>query len=180
DNEEFTVDAGSGLSRGLFIIKINYQGDFEWAKAYTGIIVPNSRVYGITLDHESSVYLAGDFGAQMDFDPGQGEYIITQGFGGADVHGFLSKLDTNGEFVWAKHIDSQSHTHGYCIAVSEDMSVYYSGKSSVVPANFLKGQGDYWVEASGLGGHLAKFQPCHKNTSFQEITVCDSLVADNG
>src|SRR5690606_18771258 len=98
-----------------------------------------------------------------------------------NTQAFLSKLNSSGEYVWAKHFNGQGFSKGRGVAVSDNMNVYFAGhKSSPSPVNFLKWQGDYWIGEDETGGLLAKFQPCYKNTSFHEITVCDSLIAENG
>lgn len=105
----YTVDfdPGSGVfnltstgTSAAFILKLNPSGDFVWAKAmidpsppYTG-----SNGYSIALDKDGNVYTTGNTSNQCDFDPGPGTFFLP------DNGIFISKLDNNGNFVWAKGI----------------------------------------------------------------------------
>lgn len=91
------------LSRDCFIIKLNSNGDFVWAKQVSnpsgGAAQEDS--FAIAVGEQGSVYVAGRF-IFADFDPGAGTQTIltpTNGF-----EGFILKLDTNGNFLWVNHL----------------------------------------------------------------------------
>ncbi|MDZ7649157.1 MAG: hypothetical protein U5K54_19420 [Cytophagales bacterium] len=55
----------------------------------------------IQLDFAGNVYTSGDFHETADFDPGTGTAnLVSAGFNDA----FISKLDANGNYLWAKGI----------------------------------------------------------------------------
>lgn len=97
-------------------------GNFVWAKAMGG----NSRVSanGITVDAAGNVYITGTFLDTADFDPGSGVFNLTSN-GGADI--FISKLDSNGNFVWAKAVGGNESDGGNSIAVDSSGNVYTTG-----------------------------------------------------
>ena len=79
---------------------VNAQNNtFKWAKAIGG----NQSAEGqsITIDANGNVYTTGYFNGTADFDPGAGIANLTS-VGGSDI--FVSKLDANGNYVWAKAI----------------------------------------------------------------------------
>ncbi|MEP7169919.1 MAG: SBBP repeat-containing protein, partial [Bacteroidota bacterium] len=99
-------DPGSGVfnltatsQADVFILKLDAAGDFKWAKSFYG---PADADYGHTIevDNFGNVYTTGNF-IYADFDPGPGTYILI-GSNGDDI--FISKLDSSGNFVWAKQI----------------------------------------------------------------------------
>ncbi|MBK8822367.1 MAG: SBBP repeat-containing protein [Anaerolineales bacterium] len=53
---------------------------------------------GIAVDSSGNIYTTGIFQGPADFDPGAGTANLTF------LGNFISKLDTNGNFIWAKKI----------------------------------------------------------------------------
>ncbi len=94
-------DLESSGSKDAFVVKLNSDGDFLWAKALGG----DGFDLGINIAASQSnhVYLTGIFKESADLDPGNGtdEYISK---GGYDI--FIEKLDPEGNLVWARVIGS--------------------------------------------------------------------------
>jgi hypothetical protein len=78
----------------------------------------------IAVDANGSVYTTGDFADTVDFDPGVGTANLTSA-GGSDI--FISKLDSNGDFAWAKRIGGTGADVGRRIAVDTALNVYTTG-----------------------------------------------------
>lgn len=109
----FDADPGPGvflleqpapfLTRDCFIIKLDSNGDFVWAKQVSNPAgVANEDSKSIEVDVAGNVYIGGSFN-YADFDPDPvNEYILFSTNGGASTDGFLLKLDTDGIFVWVK------------------------------------------------------------------------------
>ncbi|MFZ1677336.1 MAG: hypothetical protein WAT91_08690, partial [Saprospiraceae bacterium] len=101
-----------------------------WAKNLGEADIRNSGVINATsvaVDSVSgAVYTTGTFTGTIDFDPGDNTFPITS-TGTQDI--FISKLDSNGNFVWAKAIHTGSGY--YCIATSialdDSGNVYTTG-----------------------------------------------------
>ncbi|WP_339832595.1 hypothetical protein, partial [uncultured Altibacter sp.] len=113
----FDADPGPGvfqlmqpsflLRRDCFIIKLDSNGDFVWAKQVSnpfGAVNEDSK--SIEVDSNGNVYIGGSFNF-ADFDPSPtGTVEIFSTGGGSSPDGFLLKLDTDGNFVWVKTFPS--------------------------------------------------------------------------
>lgn len=103
-----------------FISKLDSSGNFVWAKQFGG--ESNQIGFSITTDAFSNVYTTGVFDATTDFDPGPGTFFMTPTTG---RNTFVSKLDTAGNFVWAKQITGYSY--GNDLTLDDDFNVYTTG-----------------------------------------------------
>jgi len=81
----------------VFFLRLNPDGNFVFAKSFGG----NGQDAGFAIETSSSgdIFLAGEFRATVDFDPGPGSYSLPS-HGGDDS--FISKFDSLGNFFWAK------------------------------------------------------------------------------
>jgi uncharacterized repeat protein (TIGR01451 family) len=86
--------------RSLFVLKLNEEGDFVWAKSLDIDIVLNCS---IALDSSGNVYLSGEFWGG-DFDPGPATFLM---YSQGNTDAFIMKLNNNGEFLWAKSFGNQ-------------------------------------------------------------------------
>ncbi|HBI16279.1 MAG TPA: hypothetical protein DDY20_12360 [Desulfobulbaceae bacterium] len=102
----------------MFISKLDSDGNFVWAKATS----PGSS--DICLDASGNVYTTGCFNGTVDFDAGADTFFLTSA-GGGDI--FISKLDSNGDFIWAKALGGATNDCGYDITVDTSGNVYTSG-----------------------------------------------------
>ncbi|MES2587801.1 MAG: T9SS type A sorting domain-containing protein [Bacteroidota bacterium] len=85
----------------IFILKINPNGEYSWCKQVGG--VSHERVMSVETDVENNVVVGGFFASSADFDPGPEIFELT------DVNypsAFCLKLDSLGNFMWAKNKDS--------------------------------------------------------------------------
>lgn len=83
-------------------------GDFVWAKAMGGTSDDSGE--GIAVDDAGNVYTTGSFYGTVDFDPGPGSFNLTS-TGFSDI--FVSKLDSAGNFVWAKRMGGTDYDLGH-------------------------------------------------------------------
>src|SRR5687767_41923 len=92
---------------------------FSWAKGMGGTIW--DRGNAIALDASGNVYTAGEFAGTVDSDPGPGVHNLTCTSTSCDI--FISKLDANGNFLWAKAIGGTRYNAAYAIAVDAQNNV---------------------------------------------------------
>ena len=114
--------SSTGIERNIFVSKLDSDGNFVWAKGFGGASADVGRV--IAVDSLGNVYTTGYFNGTVDFDPGAGEANLASA-GGFD--GFVSKLNSSGNFVWAKGLGGISTDEGYSIAVDSSGNVYTTG-----------------------------------------------------
>ena len=77
------------------------------------------------MDAAGNVYTTGRFKNTVDFDPGAGTANITTA--GSSYEAYISKLDSNGDFVWAEVFDSGANN-----SYAEDLALDSSGNLIVV------------------------------------------------
>jgi len=106
----------------IFISKLDANGDFVWAKSIGGNYSDDG--YGISLDASNNVYVAGNFLDVVDFDPGSGVYNLTAM---ASWDPFVLKLDSNGDFIWAKQIEGNNAEFAYAIKTTPSGDCYVTG-----------------------------------------------------
>ncbi len=144
-------DPGPGVSsissRGqadIFILKLDRDGNFVWVQSQGGN--GEDKVYGLQLDSQNNVYTTGTFNATADFDPGPGVHNQTSSSSIQDA--YVSMLDANGNFVWAKSIHGDSGVNGYALALDSQRNVFAVGNFSG-SADFRPGPGSFGLTAAG-------------------------------
>ncbi len=122
-------DPGTGAynltSKGhddVFVSKLNSSGNLVWAKALGGSLYDMG--YSIAVDNAGSVYTTGFFTDTADFDPGSGTYNLTS-TGSYEV--FVSKLNSSGNFAWARKTGGPNSDKGYSVAVDDAGHIYTTG-----------------------------------------------------
>ncbi len=143
-------DPGSGTynltSAGVddaFISKLDNAGNFVWARRLGGTI---ARAWGVAVDAGGNVYTVGPFVDTADFDPGTGTYDLTSA-GFDDT--FISKLDSAGNFVWARRLGGTQVDQGLGVAVDAGGNVYTTGRFEDT-VDFDPGSGTYDLTSAGF------------------------------
>ena len=93
--------------------------NFEWARQ-----MASSQGNAIAVDASYHVYTTGPFGGTVDFDPGPGMEMITD-LGDGDF--FIQKLDSAGDFIWAKGIGGTGVDASIAIAIDPGGDIIISG-----------------------------------------------------
>ena len=129
----------------VFIFKQDASGNFLWAKQFTGTYMIS---YSIAVDIAGNVLVTGFFQNTVDFDPGPTVYNLTVS-GGSNI--FISKLDMNGNFVWAKKMDGLANvfTSGFGISTDALGNVYTTGQFDF-KTDFDPGPGIFNLTPVGL------------------------------
>ena len=138
-----TYNLTSNGARNIYICKLDQDGNFVWAVQMVGS--QNGRGYGISVDGSGNVYSTGHFEYSVDFDPGSGVFSLTS-FGNFDI--FVSKLNSSGQFVWAKQLGGGSDDQGESIDVDNSGNVYTTG-SFMTTADFDPGPETYPLTSAG-------------------------------
>ena len=130
----------------IFLSKLDSSGNFIWTKAVGG----TGDDYGedIAIDSNGNIHITGYFVSTVDFDPGIGVVNLTSAGSLGETDIFVSKLDTNGNLLWAKGMGGSIFDYGYEIVVSGNGSVYTTGLFSGT-ADFDPGAGTYELTSAG-------------------------------
>jgi hypothetical protein len=114
-----------------YVLKLNGNGQFLWAKQF-GDSTNNCASNGIAVDNNNNIYTTGYFYGTKDFDPGAGTFTLTAP-GTTDL--FISKLDSMGNFVWAKNTSASADGMGHSIGLDNFNNLYiigrYAGSSDI-------------------------------------------------
>ncbi|MFA5498544.1 MAG: SBBP repeat-containing protein [Candidatus Cloacimonadia bacterium] len=100
---------------GSFVAKLDTNGNWLWAQKGGG------TGYVIAVDAEGNSYVNGSFKGTSTF----GTTVLTNN-GWADI--FVSKLDTDGNWLWAKQAGGTADDYGYAIAVDAYGNSYVTGE----------------------------------------------------
>lgn len=115
-----------------FVCKLDSGGGFIWARDYGNM---NSNNFNLAVDSSENVYISGDYAGALDFDPGTATHILYSGSGNnfGDYNLFVSKLNENGNFIWAReftHVITPGVAYGrgsLDIRLDSDRNIYTTG-----------------------------------------------------
>lgn len=110
----------------VYLVKTNPQGEFIWAKNFGGSNddIPSE----IVISQTGNVYLTGIFAGTADFNPDAAISNLTA-VGLSDV--FVLKVNSDGQFTWAKSIGSTNNDEGNGIDIDDfNESVFVIGSFS--------------------------------------------------
>ncbi len=113
--------SSSSLSQDIFVCKLDAKGNFLWAKDMGGDF--EETALSIAIDANGGIYTTGFFEDFVDFDPSNQAYNL--GVVGLDDI-FISKLDADGNFVWAKRIGGIGYDYANSITL-KNSSIYITG-----------------------------------------------------
>lgn len=129
----------------VFVSKLDSLGNYIWAKAWGSPSAAGpERGTSISVDGSGNVYTTGFFQGTADFDPGAGTSELTSNE--RDV--FVSKLDANGNFEWAKNMGSGQADMGFGIVADDTDHVYVTGLFQTT-VDFDPGAGTHNLSSNG-------------------------------
>lgn len=128
--ETVDFDTGSGVDNhislgdsDIFIHKTDTNGNYLWTKSFGG--VENDYSFCITTDIFGSILTTGSFQDSVDFDSGTGVTILTSN-GDSDV--YIQKIDSNGNFIWAKSFGGMYLDEGISLTSDSNGNIYTLGR----------------------------------------------------
>ena len=117
-----TVNLTSAGGNDAFVLKLNATGAYQWAGRVGG--TSGDVGHGVSVDGSGNVLVTGTFQGTVDFDPGAGTANLTSA-GGDDV--FIVKLDSGGNYAWAKRVGGTGSDIGRAAAVDSAGNVLITG-----------------------------------------------------
>jgi hypothetical protein len=113
-----TVMAAYG-GTDVFIARINANGVWQWTRQAGGYY--DDCGTGIVLDSSGNLYVTGYFAGGSYFGA-----TTLPGLGGNDI--FACKLDSSGNWLWAKQTGSAGNDSGQAIALDSSSNVFVTGQ----------------------------------------------------
>ena len=157
DPSASTFNLTSAGSNDIFILKLNASGNFVWAKNLGGSA--DDIGYGIKADASGNVYSTGYFQGIADFDPSAATYTLS--VFGSNASAFVSKLDANGNFIWAKQFNGTTGNPGVVansIALDASGNIYTGGNFSG-QVDFDPGASTFTIQAINSDIFISKLDP---------------------
>ena len=112
-----TLTASSDFA-DIFVAKLDADGNWLWAKSAGGIWEDNG--YGIAVDAEGNCFITGDFYDAANFGP----FALSSS---DDSDCYIAKLDTNGNWLWAKSAGGSGRDHGIGVGADSDGNCFVTG-----------------------------------------------------
>ncbi len=135
----------------IFVLKYNQAGKLMWVRLAGSTLDDFSK--SITVDSSGNPYVTGKIKNNAIFGP-----IILHTYSSA-YDGFITKLDTAGNFLWAKHFGSTQHDIGTSVSYSQFGYLYLTGVingNSYFDSVYVqhKGGNDMFIAKYGLDGNV--------------------------
>ena len=112
----------------IYVLKLNADGNFVWAKSFGGSSYEDSP--NVVLDAQGNTVVSGTFSGTVDFDPdpsAAGTYSLSSK-GNTDI--YVLKLNTDGDFVWAKSFGGSSYEDNPKLVLDAQDNTVVSGSFS--------------------------------------------------
>jgi hypothetical protein len=107
-----------------FVAKIDgATGAYEWVRGIGG--ADSDLAFDLSVSPTGDVYVAGRYGGTVDFDPSpSGTFWLTSA---GDFDAYFMKLDTNGNFQWARSFGGPTTNNGHRIVLDGEGNAYAAG-----------------------------------------------------
>ena len=112
-----SISLSGGTSSQIFIAKLDSSGNWLWAKQAGGAL--DDYATGIAVDIQGNTYLHGYYNNTINF----GTLSLT----GTSKFGYIAKLDSSGNWLWARKIISDNTTDVQSITGNSDGSLTITG-----------------------------------------------------
>jgi hypothetical protein len=159
---------GSEGEEDAFILKLDSSGVVQWVNRIGGSSVDEAK--DVAVDHDGNIYVVGNFVGSVDLDPTSGTANFQATGGGPD--GFIIKLTSEGEFLWAFDIGSSGNDHAEAVVVDGTNNVIIAGNFSAGP-DFDPGPDMHTVSA-GSGSGDPFYLKLTPSGSFEWVTTFES------
>jgi hypothetical protein len=136
----------SSGNKDIFVLKLNAAGELLWCRKMGGTY--DDEALSIAVDKAGNIYTTGDFKGLADFDP---DSTKTYNLATAVIENiFISKLNADGNFVWAKSIGAGGRDVGYSIAIDPAENICVTGFFSTTVDFDPSNSGTYNLTSAGI------------------------------
>ncbi|MFB0923682.1 MAG: SBBP repeat-containing protein, partial [Vicingaceae bacterium] len=123
-----TFNLNSVGNDDIFVLKLDNTGDFIWAKSMGGTNYEGGA--SLTTNISGDIFITGEFIGTVDFDPGVSVYNLTAPGISNYPDIFILKLNSLGNFQWAKNIGWLNSDIGYSITTDVIGNIFLTGNFS--------------------------------------------------
>lgn len=183
----------------LFVLKLDEDGNFIWAKKATGSgeddvsMIANDRVTSVAIDANDDIYITGYFRNAIDFDSSSPSFSLDSGTDGCHNcagfnTSFYGKMNSDGDMLWVKQLGGGNYYGG----LVSNVVYYHTGNVLQFNNNNLligftfRGSLQYQVEGSSnfYAGNssrrgVALFQLDPTNGDFLSDYIVDNFDANS-
>ena len=146
---EFLLTASN---QSCFVEKLSTTKELLWAGVMGGPGI--DYLVDMYIDADENIFTTGGFAGPADFDPGDGSEILNS-VGDRDI--FISKLNTDGGFVWAAPMGGAENEFGQSIETDAEGNVYIAGNfQGTVDFDPASGSEFYLSSAGGYDIFIGK------------------------
>ncbi len=150
------IGANGGMD--IYLMKLDAKGDFKWVRTFgskrniTSVTLDESGLC-VKVDKLGNVYSTGTFHDTVDFDPGSNTHELMAHTPGKNSDIYVLKLDSAGNFVWAKNIGGAFYStfdNNYAFSINLDaadnayITGYFGGW-----VDFNPGPNDFVLSSNG-------------------------------
>ena len=114
----------TSTSQDFFVLKLNQFGDFQWVKTFESSGLETG--WDVTLDLTENIIVAGQFKGTVDFDPSMNVFNLTSNTSN-NIDVFILKLDSNGNFIWAKKFGNTGDDAARSVLVDLNNNIICAG-----------------------------------------------------
>jgi hypothetical protein len=99
DRKDPSFDRHAVGGDDIYLARLDSAGKFQWIKTIGGR--QEETVADLISDDQGNLYLTGNFGKTVDFDPGRGQTLLAAPGDGA---AYVMKMDSDAKLTWAREI----------------------------------------------------------------------------
>jgi hypothetical protein len=173
-----TKDERTALgSRDLYMCKYSWTGGYLWVKAWGGSTASDEDMGNdIAYDGSAKIYVIGEFGGTVDFNPHIDLVEEKTSVGQKDV--FLSCFDLDGNFLWVKTWGGSLNDYGSSVDIDTEGNICVTGAFRSLNIDFDPGPGSTIIASKGDRDiYVSKFNP---EGSFMWVKTFGSTGLDQG
>jgi hypothetical protein len=130
-----------------FICKYDRYGTYQWARTWGGddtSLLSSDRGYGVAIDQDGNILVAGSFFGNIDFDPGPDVFMLEAN---GENDAYVSNFDKDGNFNQAKSFGGTGKDKAMDVSVDSSGNILLTGQFEGI-VDFDPGPGIYELEAS--------------------------------
>ncbi|MEM7375020.1 MAG: T9SS type A sorting domain-containing protein [Bacteroidota bacterium] len=121
-----TIVAPTGLIYNMFVQKLDQNGNSIWLRYFEG--TNRTLPFKMAFDSTHHILIAGEFNGSTDFDPSSAVDSLSEPTGSISERDiFILKLDSAGQYMWAKQIGGEGVTSLGSINVDGSGNVFTTG-----------------------------------------------------